>query len=97
MGTQLPFPPGFEVEADLDTKMEDVRPVPVGPVMQAAIDSALARLENDEKAAIVAYGDLEGAQLAVMARLGSGWSFVGVIDRNWQGNLKAAAQVRKAW
>lgn len=87
--------PGFDLVPD--TEMTGIRTVPAEPAMQAAIDAALAGLKDDEKGAIVAYGDLEGARLAVMARLGDGWSFVGVVDRDWQGQLGAAAQVRKAW
>lgn len=90
--------PGFDLTDEGATlTMTGLRPVPVEPAMQAAIDAALNRLEDDEKGAVVAYGDLERLNLAVMAKLGSGWSFVGIVDRDWQGNLGAAAQVRKAW
>lgn len=96
-GPPVVVPPGFEGEVEPDTTMEGIHPVPAEPAMQAAIDAALAGLKNDEKGAIVAYGDLEGARLAVMARLSGNWSFVCIADRDWKGNLRAGAQVRKAW
>lgn len=91
-----PVPPGFEPD-DVVTAPPTVRAVP-DPTMQAAIDGALARLEPEEKGAVVGYADLNAAQLVVMARLEAGWSFVGIVQREWATkDVKAGAEVRFSW
>lgn len=62
--------------------------------IQGAIDQALKMVPPGKNGAVVAYADLEGARLAVCAKLGPNWSVVGVLEKPWQGKLEASAAVR---
>jgi hypothetical protein len=62
-----------------------------------AIDQALKLVPTGKSGAVVAYADMQGARLAVMARMGDAWSVVGVLEKPWKGQLAASAAVRFAW
>jgi len=51
----------------------------------------------DKSGAIVAFVDRDQAGLAVMARLGKGWSFVGRLEKPFQGELGASVTLVKFW
>jgi len=65
--------------------------------VNAAIEKALAEVPAGKTGAVIAYADTGQAGLAVAARLGDEWSFVGRLDRAWTGQLEAEAQVRFMW
>ena len=65
--------------------------------INAAIERALAEVPADRSGAVVAFADNESAGLAVAARLGDQWSFVGRLDKSWKGPLEGQAQVRFMW
>lgn len=65
--------------------------------VQASINKVLNELPQDKNGAVVAFANQEKASLAVMARLGTYWSVVGVLEKPWKGELQAEAAVRFAW
>jgi hypothetical protein len=65
--------------------------------INAAIEKALTEVPAGKSGAVVAFADNGGAGLAVAARLGEGWSFVGKLERPWNGALEAEAQLRWTW
>ena len=65
--------------------------------VNAAIERALLDVPAGKTGAVIAYADTGQAGLAVAARLGDSWSFVGRLDRAWTGQLEAEAQVRWTW
>lgn len=65
--------------------------------IQAAIDKALSTLEPTQKGAVIAYATQEQVQLAALAKLGSHWSVVGVLNKPYAGKLEAEAVVRFSW
>ena len=65
--------------------------------IQANVASALAALPAGKKGAVLAVGNLDGARLAVVARLGEDWSVVLVAEKPWKGGLAAEAAVQFSW
>lgn len=65
--------------------------------IQKAVNDALATIPEGKKGAVLAVADLEGARLVAAARLSSGWSIVGILDKPWNGKLNALAEVRFEW
>lgn len=62
--------------------------------IQAAVDRTLGAMPAEAHVATVAVADLNGVRLAAMARVGDGWSFMGYLEQEWHGELKAGAEVR---
>ncbi len=67
------------------------------PSLQTSIDRVLATLPDDATGAVVAHGDLSGASLSILGRVGDHWTVVASGYRSWAGELKAEADIRYAW
>lgn len=65
--------------------------------VQAAVDRALAAVPAGKSGAVVAYANLQGASLAVMARIGDHWSVVAAAYKPFGGALAAEAETRWTW
>jgi hypothetical protein len=65
--------------------------------IQSSIDRALSTLPAGQGGAVIAYADTKGARLATFAKLGGGWSLVGVLEKPYRGPLLAEAAVRFTW
>ena len=65
--------------------------------LQARVDKVLASLPDEVKGAVVAHGDLSGASLSVVGKVGTHWTVVASGYRSWLGELKGEADVRYAW
>lgn len=63
----------------------------------AAVDAALATIPKDKTGAVLAVADKDQVRLVAAARLGANWSVVGVLEKQWKGDLRAEAAVRFAW
>lgn len=63
----------------------------------AAVDAALATIPRDKTGAVLAVADKDQVRLVAAARLGANWSVVGVLEKQWKGDLRAEAAVRFAW
>lgn len=92
----IPIPglPGFDLEPGEDGY--SIRAVP-DPVIDSKIRQALADLDAmdaDKRFAAILHADLDGAQLVAMVRIAKGWSFAGVLDRDWTGERRLGAEVR---
>jgi hypothetical protein len=69
-------------------------------VLAQAIDKALAAIPPDKHGAVIASYDLQGGvSLAVVARIGDQWSFVGRLSHTLQPGaaLQADAEARFTW
>lgn len=73
---------------------QEIRAFPITSLRES-IDKAIASIPEGHHVAVVAYADLKGARMAAYAKLGGGWSFVGVLEKPWKGELKAEAAL--AW
>jgi hypothetical protein len=62
--------------------------------IQRAIDKKLATLPPETKGAVVAHADLDGIALSVYGRVGEQFSYVGTVQRDWKGFMKAEVDVR---
>lgn len=91
-----PAIPAPIITRTLSTDGEEIRRF-ADSSLQSSIDKALSDLPPDRRGAVVAYADLESARLAVVARLGSNWSVVGVLSKSYSGPLAAQAAVRFTW
>jgi len=65
--------------------------------IQEAVARALTTLPSDKKGAVVAYANLDGVKLAVVARPGEHWSIAGVLDKPYHKPLQAEAAVVYSW
>ena len=65
--------------------------------IQKSIDAALSTLPEGQSGAVIAFADTKGAKLATFAKLGGGWSLVGVLEKPYKGPFVAEAAVRFAW
>lgn len=65
--------------------------------IQAAIDKAVAGLRPDQTGAVVAVATASEIRLAVVGRIGTHWSALGVLEKPFKGELKAEAALRFAW
>ena len=65
--------------------------------LQAQIDKAVSSLPDNAAGAVVAHGDLNGASLSVVGKVGDNWTVVAAGYRSWQGELNAEAEVRYTW
>ena len=65
--------------------------------LQAQVDKAVATLPDNAAGAVVAHGDLNGASLTVVGKVGDHWTVVAAGFRSWQGELAGEAQVRYTW
>lgn len=79
-----------------DLRLAEPRPWPA-PGLLADVQRALDAVPVDKSGAILAFADREQAGLAVMARLGKGWSFVGRLEKPWSGELEASVALVKVW
>jgi hypothetical protein len=61
--------------------------------IQERVNKALATLPPDKKLAVVAVANQNEARLAVMARLGTQFSVMGVLEKPYKGELRAEAAV----
>lgn len=62
--------------------------------LSASIDKALSQIPEGHKIAVVADANLKGAGGAVMYKIGSDWSFVTTVHKDFGGDLSAGAVVR---
>lgn len=76
------------------TEGDLIRAFPASDLRQS-IDKALLAVPPGDNVAVIAYANLDGAKLAAFARLPGGFSFVGVLEHKWKGELKAEAAL--AW
>ena len=65
--------------------------------IQSAIDKALLTLPPLQHGAVVAYANQDKVSLAAVAKLGTKWSVVGVLEKSHNGPLEAEAVVRFSW
>jgi hypothetical protein len=65
--------------------------------IQEAVNRELAALPDDAHGAVLAYADKDKARMAIVARLGAGWSLVTTVEREWTGDWDGSAQIRWAW
>lgn len=79
-----------------DLRLAEPRPW-AAPGLLADVERALDAVPVDKSGAIVAFVDRDQAGLAVMARLGKGWSFVGRLEKPFQGELGASVTLVKFW
>jgi hypothetical protein len=80
--------------------VDEIRPFRLGsPEIDAAVERAVANLPASASGAVVATAkaNSEGAQLAIAARRGSNWTFVGVLEKPYAGKLEGLAEVRYTW
>ena len=59
--------------------------------LQASVAEIFAGIPEDKPVAVIAVAGKEGASLVVAARLGSGFSLCGILDKKWKGELTAQA------
>jgi hypothetical protein len=64
-----------------------IRAFPVSS-LRTSIDAALAGLPPGVPVAVMAHADLEGAKLHVFGRIGSQFSYVGVLDKQYDKPFK---------
>lgn len=77
---------------------EDVRPFPFEfASIQSQIDEAIASIPDGEHGAIIAIADRESAKLAVVAKLGAGWSFVGFLAKPYDRDLETYVSLRRSF
>jgi hypothetical protein len=67
-----------------------IRAFPISD-LRASIDKALATIPPGDNVAVVAYANTEGAKLAAFARIGAGFSFMGVLEKPYGKALQAEA------
>lgn len=67
------------------------------PLLQSNVDHVLASLPDTATGAVVAHGDLDGASLSVVGKVGEHWTVVAAGYKPWHGDLKAEAEVRYQW
>lgn len=65
--------------------------------LQAQVDKAVATLPENAAGAVVAHGDLNGASLSVVGKVGDHWTVVAAGYRSWAGELSGEAEVRYTW
>ena len=65
--------------------------------LQAQIDKAVASLPENAAGAVVLHGDLSGASLSVVGKVGDNWTVVAAGYRKWSGELAGEAEVRYTW
>ncbi len=75
------------IEGDVIRRFSDAK-------LSAAIDAALLEVPEGKTGAVIAFADLDKARLAVVGKIGEAWSVVGVLEREWKGELRAEAAVR---
>lgn len=96
---RLPERPFVTVEETLPTDAGFSTPIRrfADQHLQDSVDRALADLPKGKQGAVVAFANLEGAKLAVVARLGERWSVAGVLEQPWHGPLAAEAAAVFSW
>ena len=63
--------------------------------LQSQVDALLGSLPDDRRAAVLEVGaDRGGIQAVAAAKLGAGWSLVGVLDKRFAGEWSGKVQVR---
>ena len=65
--------------------------------LQAQIDKAVASLPENAAGAVVLHGDLNGASLSVVGKVGDNWTVVAAGFRTWFGEMGAEAEIRYTW
>ena len=78
--------------------MSEIRLHP-SPLSQEVIDRAIAKLPPGKSGAIVLYADADvgGMRFGVLAKAGDNWTFAGNLERQWEGEWSARAEVRFSW
>ncbi len=67
-----------------------IRAFPASDLRQS-IDKALATIPQGDNVAVIAFVNTQGAKMAAFARVGGGFSFVGVLDKPYGKTLQAEA------
>lgn len=67
-----------------------------GPIRQA-IDKAVAEIEPTKRGALVAVANEEGANAAVVAKIGSVWTVQAWVGKTWKGSTNYGATVKASW
>jgi len=75
----------------LDSALQ-ARPFPVPGLLREAAE-AVAALDPQDPMAVVAYTDRVQSGFAVVARLGDKWTFVGKLNKPWDGRLEYGVSV----
>ena len=66
--------------------------------IQESITKALTGIEPGKSGAVVLFADKQAVRGAVVAKLGSYWSVVGTLSREWSsGEISGEAAVRFSW
>lgn len=65
--------------------------------LQAAIDSAAAKIPAGHTTAVVAHADLDGASLTALVKLDDHWTISAAAIKPWHGPLSAEAEVVASW
>jgi len=71
---------------------DEIRTHP-SPLIQSAIDHVLSRMDADDKIAVIGYADNEKVRGAVYYNLGAGFSFVGIVEKEYDRELVYAAEL----
>lgn len=74
-------------------KEVELRPLP-NISLRESVDSVLNGLDKENKIAVVAIADGEKARLAAFYNIGSGFSFMGYLDKPYHGKLVYGAQLQ---
>ncbi len=69
-----------------------IRAFPISS-LRSSIDAALAALPPGAPVAVMAHADLDGAKLHVFGRIGTQFSYVGVLDKRYDKPLQAEIAV----
>jgi hypothetical protein len=67
------------------------------PILQTAVENALAHLPEGKHVATVAHASLTGVSLSVVARIDKGWSVCASAFKPWHGQMVAEAEVVWSW
>lgn len=78
---------GVKLDGALQT-----RPFPVPGLLREASD-AVAALDPQDPMAVVAYTNGHESGFGVVARLGEKWTFVGKLNKPWDGRLEYGVSV----
>jgi hypothetical protein len=71
---------------------DEIRPWPV-PSLLGDVDRAVKALPAGAAVAVIGYANKEQAGFAVVARKGEHWSFMGKLDKPWDGRWEYGAAV----
>lgn len=72
-------------------------PVDLQESLQRAIADAVASIPPGKTGALVALVNEQGANAAVVARLGSAWEVQVWVGKSWKGSAEYGAALRASW